>query len=135
MGTPSILRRVLFFSFWQSIFISILVAGGAISQLGPYTDPEHIALGLTDTLICLEMPLFALAHMHAFAPRDHVDPRAAYVARLPVLHALRDAAGLRDVVADVARPARLVQTHSGVRAAPPRTSGRRNRFTPYDIPD
>ncbi|RPD56533.1 DUF300-domain-containing protein [Lentinus tigrinus ALCF2SS1-6] len=94
-------KGILFFSFWQSIFISILVAGGAIKKLGPYTDTEHISLGLTDTLICFEMPLFAIAHMYAFATRDYVDPHITYVARMPVLHALRDAFGLKDVVEDV----------------------------------
>ncbi|TBU57283.1 organic solute transporter Ostalpha-domain-containing protein [Dichomitus squalens] len=94
-------KGILFFSFWQSIFISILVAGGAIKKLGPYTDSEHISLGLTDTLICFEMPLFAIAHMYAFATRDYVDPHASYVARLPVFYAFKDAFGLKDVVEDV----------------------------------
>ncbi|TFY62031.1 hypothetical protein EVJ58_g4124 [Rhodofomes roseus] len=74
-------KGILFFSFWQSILISIFVAAGAIKKLGPYTDSEHISLGLTDTLICLEMPLFAIAHMYAFSTRDfcrpaHVDVKA-----------------------------------------------------------
>ncbi len=94
-------KGILFFSFWQSIFISVLVAGGAITKLGPYTDSEHISLGLTDTLICFEMPLFAIAHMYAFATRDYVDPDAMFVARMPVFHAFRDAFGLRDVIEDV----------------------------------
>ncbi|KAI8973110.1 organic solute transporter Ostalpha-domain-containing protein [Trametes punicea] len=94
-------KGVLFFSFWQSIFISILVASGAVKRLGPYTDREHISLGLTDTLICFEMPLFAVAHMYAFATRDYVDKHTAYVARMPFLYAFRDAFGFRDVVEDV----------------------------------
>ncbi|RDX49431.1 DUF300-domain-containing protein [Lentinus brumalis] len=94
-------KGILFFCFWQSLFVSILVAGGVITKLGPYTDSEHISLGLTDTLICFEMPLFAIAHMYAFATRDYVDPNRSYVARLPVLHALRDAFGIRDVVEDI----------------------------------
>ncbi|OBZ78333.1 hypothetical protein A0H81_01686 [Grifola frondosa] len=93
-------KGILFFSFWQSIFISILVAGGAIKKLGPYTDNEHISLGLIDTLICLEMPFFAIAHMYAFSTRDFVDPHTAYVARMPMLYAFRDAFGLKDVVED-----------------------------------
>ncbi|KAL6298516.1 organic solute transporter Ostalpha-domain-containing protein [Sparassis latifolia] len=93
-------KGILFFSFWQSIFISILVAAGAITKLGPYTDNEHISLGLTDSLICFEMPLFAIAHMYAFATRDFVDPQTMYVARMPVYYAFRDAFGLKDVVED-----------------------------------
>ena len=94
-------KGILFFSFWQSILISILVAAGAITRLGPYTDSEHISLGLTDTLICLEMPLFAIAHMYAFSTRDFVDPRTSFVARMPVFYAARDAFGFKDVVEDV----------------------------------
>ncbi|KAI0777429.1 organic solute transporter Ostalpha-domain-containing protein [Trametes elegans] len=94
-------KGILFFSFWQSIFISILVAGGAIKKLGPYTDNEHISLGLTDTLICIEMPIFAIAHMYAFATRDYVDKNSSFVARMPFPYAFRDAFGLRDVVEDV----------------------------------
>ncbi|KAI0794929.1 organic solute transporter Ostalpha-domain-containing protein [Abortiporus biennis] len=93
-------KGILFFSFWQSIFISILVTAGAITKLGPYTDNEHISLGLTDCLICLEMPLFAIAHQYAFSTVDFVDPHAMYVARMPVFYAFRDAFGLKDVVED-----------------------------------
>jgi hypothetical protein len=93
-------KGILFFSFWQSIAISILVAAGAISKLGPYTDAEHISVGLTDTLICVEMPIFAFAHMFAFSYTDYIDPRCSYTARMPMYYAFRDAFGLLDVVED-----------------------------------
>lgn len=31
--------------------------------VGKYTDREHMSLALTDSLVCLEMPLFAIAHV------------------------------------------------------------------------
>ncbi|KIP03644.1 hypothetical protein PHLGIDRAFT_110592, partial [Phlebiopsis gigantea 11061_1 CR5-6] len=93
-------KGILFFSFWQSIFISILVAAGVISKLGPYTDSEHISLALTDAMVCMEMPLFAIAHQYAFSTVDFVDPHAKYVARMPMWYAFRDAFGLKDVVED-----------------------------------
>ncbi|KAG6836292.1 hypothetical protein H0H93_009432 [Arthromyces matolae] len=71
-----------------------------ITKLGPYTDAEHISLGLTDILICLEMPIFAFAHMYAFSHTDYMDPTLSYVARMPVYYAFRDAFGLLDVVED-----------------------------------
>jgi hypothetical protein len=61
---------------------------------------EHISLGLTDTLVAFEMPLFAIAHMYAFAPRDFSTPSLHYVARMPAYYAFRDAFGLKDVVED-----------------------------------
>ncbi|OJA12705.1 hypothetical protein AZE42_02877, partial [Rhizopogon vesiculosus] len=96
-------KGILFFSFWQSIGISTLVAVGVITKLGPYTDSEHISLGLTDTLICVEMPFFAIAHMYAFSYRDFVksSPSAkVYVARMRMGYALRDAFGLKDLAED-----------------------------------
>lgn len=89
--------------------MSFLVAVGVITRLGPYTDNEHISLGLTDTLICIEMPFFALAHMYAFSYRDFTKPSASaagsgrsliYVARMTLGYALRDAFGLKDLVED-----------------------------------
>ncbi|KAJ7195993.1 DUF300 domain-containing protein [Mycena rebaudengoi] len=96
-------KGILFFSFWQALFISILVSAGVITHLGPYTrdeDQDKIAIALTDTLICLEMPLFAIAHLYAFAYTDFIDPHTMYVARMPMYYALRDAFGLADVIAD-----------------------------------
>ena len=93
-------KGILFFSFWQGIFVSILVAAGVISKLGPYTDSEHISLALTDAMVCMEMPLFAIAHQYAFSTIDFVDPHAKYVARMPMWYAFRDAFGLKDVVED-----------------------------------
>lgn len=94
------MKGILFFSFWQAILISILVAAGAITKLGPYTDAEHISVGLTDTLICIEMPFFAFAHMFAFSHTDYIDPHRCYIARMPMYYAFRDAFGLLDVVED-----------------------------------
>ncbi|EJD40989.1 DUF300-domain-containing protein [Auricularia subglabra TFB-10046 SS5] len=93
-------KGILFFSFWQALAISILVAAGAIRSLGPYTDSEHISLALTDTLICFEMPLFAIAHMYAFSARDYEDKETQYAARMRFWFALRDACGVRDLVED-----------------------------------
>lgn len=93
-------KGILFFSFWQAIGISILVKLGAITKLGPYTDSEHISLGLTDLLICLEMPIFAMAHSYAFSYTDFLEPELSWVARMPIIYGLRDAFGIRDVIED-----------------------------------
>ncbi|KAF9444498.1 DUF300-domain-containing protein, partial [Macrolepiota fuliginosa MF-IS2] len=93
-------KGILFFSFWQSIGISVLVAAHVIARLGPYTDAEHISVGLNDILICLEMPFFAIAHNYAFSYKDFIDTRISYVARMPFFYAFRDAFGFRDVFED-----------------------------------
>jgi len=93
-------KGILFFSFWQSIGISILVAAGVITKLGPYMDREKISLGLSDTLICLEMPVFAIAHLYAFSFTDFVDPDSSFVARMRIKYALKDSFGLKDVLED-----------------------------------
>ncbi|KAF7299868.1 hypothetical protein HMN09_00993900 [Mycena chlorophos] len=96
-------KGILFFSFWQALFVSILVSAGAITHLGPYTrdeDKDTIALAITDLLICIEMPFFAVAHAYAFSYTDFVDTHTIYAARMPMYFALRDAFGMQDVVAD-----------------------------------
>ena len=71
-----------------------------IISLGPYTDPENVSVGLNDLLICIEMPLFAIAHMYAFSHKDYIDPHHTFVARMPMYYAFRDAFGFLDVVED-----------------------------------
>ncbi|KAI9456749.1 organic solute transporter Ostalpha-domain-containing protein [Russula earlei] len=93
-------KGILFFSFWQATGVSLLVSVGVIKKLGPYTDKEHISLGLTDTLICLEMPFFAIAHLAAFSHRDYINKTWTYVGRMPMGHAFRDAFGFKDVFED-----------------------------------
>jgi len=93
-------KGILFFSFWQATGVSLLVSVGVIRRLGPYTDKEHISLGLTDTLICLEMPFFAIAHFAAFSQRDYIDKNLAYLGRMPMRHAFRDSFGFKDVLED-----------------------------------
>ncbi|KAF8504296.1 organic solute transporter Ostalpha-domain-containing protein [Russula emetica] len=93
-------KGILFFSFWQATGVSLLASVGVIRRLGPYTDKEHISRGLTDTLICLEMPFFAIAHFAAFSQRDYVDRKLAYVGRMPWRHAFQDSFGFKDVLED-----------------------------------
>lgn len=94
------IKGIIFFSFWQGLGISILVAAGLVKKVGPVYDPEYISMAIQDFMICLEMPIFALAHAYAFSHTDYIDPFAHYAARLPVYYALRDCIGMYDVFSD-----------------------------------
>ena len=78
-------------------------------SVGPYTDSEHISLAISDTLICFEMPFFAIAHVFAFSHTDYIDKNIHYAARMPFFYAVKDAFGLLDVLEDS-----LATFHGGV---------------------
>ncbi|GAA5835968.1 hypothetical protein JCM11251_006616 [Rhodosporidiobolus azoricus] len=91
-------KGIIFFSFWQSFAVSILVAIGWLKSSRYET--EQLSLAIQDTLIALEMPLFAFLHLYAFSYTDFVDDKTVYNGRLPVWYALRDAFGSKDLFLD-----------------------------------
>jgi len=90
---------VIFASYWQGFFLSILLFFNALPSNGTYT-ADNLALAIQDALICFEMPLFAVAHWYAFSHADFRDYTLS-TARLPVLYAFRDAFGLLDIWVDI----------------------------------
>ncbi|SPQ19974.1 6963b4b5-7389-48e2-ac6a-72e338cd0e49 [Thermothielavioides terrestris] len=93
------IKLIIFASYWQGFFLSILVWLGAIpDQVQGYT-PDNLAAAIQDFLICIEMPAFAIAHWYAFSWHDFADNRIAS-ARMPVWYAARDAFGIRDLIQD-----------------------------------
>jgi hypothetical protein len=78
--------------------LSILQWLGALGSVAGYT-PDNLAAAIQDSLICFEMPLFAMAHWYAFSWHDYADPTIS-AARMPVKYAMRDAFGVRDLVED-----------------------------------
>lgn len=93
-------KGIIFASYWQGFFLSILVWLGALPDKGTsgYT-PDNLAAAIQDGLICFEMPFFALAHWYAFSWHDYADVTISS-ARMPVKFALRDAFGPRDLIED-----------------------------------
>lgn len=93
------IKLVIFASYWQGFLLSILVWLGAIPDDVPQYTPDNLAAAIQDALICVEMPIFAVAHWYAFSWHDFADNNVSS-ARLPVGHAFRDAFGIRDLIED-----------------------------------
>lgn len=91
-------KLIIFASYWQGFFLSILVWLGVIHDVGYYT-PDNIARAVQDVLICFELPGFAMAHWYAFSWKDYADSTIS-AARMPVYYAFRDSFGIRDLVED-----------------------------------
>lgn len=92
-------KLIIFASYWQGFFLSILQWLGAFGNgLAGYT-PDNLAAAIQDSLICFEMPIFAIVHWYAFSWHDYADPTVS-AARMPVKYALRDAFGIKDLVED-----------------------------------
>ncbi|KAI8960702.1 DUF300-domain-containing protein [Daldinia sp. FL1419] len=93
------IKLIIFASYWQGFFLSILVWLGAIpDDVQGYT-PDNLAAAIQDALICVEMPAFAVAHWYAFSWHDYADNTLSS-ARLPVKYAARDAFGILDLIED-----------------------------------
>lgn len=93
------IKAVVFFSFWQSLAISIAADVGLIkpAEFSTY-DTDDVAAGLQNFLICLEMFIAALAHAYAFPPRDYADPNRVPPGFMKNLRVMFD---VRDVMTDV----------------------------------
>ncbi len=93
------IKLIIFASYWQGFLLSILVWLGAIpDDVEGYT-PDNLAAAIQDALICMEMPIFAVAHWYAFSWHDYADVTIS-AARMPVKYAIRDAFGVRDLIED-----------------------------------
>ena len=93
------IKLIIFASYWQGFFLSILQFLGAIPTDVPGYSADNLAAAIQDALICFEMPLFAIGHWYAFSWHDYADVTISS-ARMPVKFALRDAFGPRDLIED-----------------------------------
>ena len=93
------IKLIIFASYWQGFFLSILQFLGAIPNDVPGYTPDNLAAAIQDALICCEMPIFAVAHWYAFSWHDYADVTIS-AARMPVKYAVRDAFGVRDLIED-----------------------------------
>lgn len=93
------IKLIIFASYWQGCFLSVLQYLNVIHDVGHYTK-SNLALAIQDTLICLEMPFFAIGHWYAFRVADYYPAAHVSFARMPLSFALRDAFGFGDLVVD-----------------------------------
>ena len=92
-------KLTVFATFWQSFLISILVSTGALKS--DVYSKEDFSLAITDALICIEMPFFAVLHLYAFSHKDYIDPNNLFSGRMPFYYAVRDCLfGFKDVLQD-----------------------------------
>lgn len=101
------IKAVVFFSFFQSVIIAILVYTGVISEsfTTKNADIGQIGRSLQDFLICIEMFLAAIAHYFAFSYRPYVDLAAAQV---PCCSSFLSMWDVSDVTQDVSEHIRHV---------------------------
>lgn len=93
------IKLIIFASYWQGFFLSILVWLGAIpDDVEGYTR-DNLAAAIQDALICIEMPIFAVAHWYAFSWHDFAN-NDILSARMPLSFALKDAFGPKDLIED-----------------------------------
>lgn len=93
------IKLIIFASYWQGFFLSILQFLGAIPSDVPGYSADNLAAAIQDAMICFEMPVFAVAHWYAFSWHDYADITIS-AARMPVKFALRDSFGIRDLIED-----------------------------------
>ena len=93
------IKLIIFASYWQGFFLSILVWLGAVTDDVKGYTPDNLAAAIQDALICIEMPIFAVAHWYAFSWHDFANNNILS-ARMSLTHALRDSFGVRDLIED-----------------------------------
>lgn len=66
-------KMVVFFTFWQSVCIALLIRFGLIKTDDSWTpyQTQDFGAAIQELLICIEMFFAALVHAWAFSPRDY----------------------------------------------------------------
>ncbi|KAF0685023.1 Aste57867_23052 [Aphanomyces stellatus] len=118
------IKMIIFFTFWQSMLISLLELVGVISEKWEIGCPRcwtagQIASALEDFIICVEMLIFAIVHHYAFAIDDflHVDAPDLHSAKAPLLANFMDVINVADVRDDISNSRNEILTKKQILAA------------------
>ena len=87
-------KFVLFFSFWQSVFLSMLASGGFIQDTEYFT-VQNISSQIQNFLICLEMVIASGMHVTCFASTEY---EGSY--RTNFVRGIRDVIIAKDLIND-----------------------------------
>ena len=94
-----VVKAVVFFTFWQSVALAILVRAGVLRDAGSYTT-ENVVTSLQDFLVCVEMFAAAISHHYAFSYKEFHDPSKASGQSVPMFRTLFQAVDVTDVFLD-----------------------------------
>jgi len=67
-------KALVFFTWWQSVGISMLLSMGLITDYGSDWRADQVAKGLQNYLICIEMFAFSIVHVFVFPHTDYLQP-------------------------------------------------------------
>lgn len=90
------IKAVIFFSYWQGFLLAILVFIGVI----PDSATSTMARAIQNSLLCIEMLGFAIAHWMAFSYQDYATRALIGFSRVPFYLAIRDSFGIVDLIMD-----------------------------------
>ncbi|EGD81930.1 hypothetical protein PTSG_02616 [Salpingoeca rosetta] len=109
------IKAVIFFSFWQSVFIAILVKADVIKESSTWTyyTQESVAAGIQDFLVCIEMFLAAIAHRYVFSYKEHLTASDRGDAQLSFRRAVVQLLDVRDVAHTVFDHVQTIYTIDG----------------------
>ncbi|KDO24151.1 hypothetical protein SPRG_10578 [Saprolegnia parasitica CBS 223.65] len=108
------IKMIIFFTYWQSMLITLLEIVGVISADWNIGCPDcwsasAIASALSDFVICVEMLVFAVVHHYAFAIQDFLSMDCRYqcdedhrsAVKAPLLAHFMDVINVADVRNDI----------------------------------
>lgn len=93
------IKFVVFFTFWQSVLLSLLIKLGVI-QDDIHFSAKNFSAALQDFAICIEMFIVSFAHLYAFSVEEFKDFGETGVQGQNMLSSLIDVVDVRDVYQD-----------------------------------